>query len=57
MVEGKMPNFICERHQHDIHMNKDFQVVKLLRDKVGYAYQCVLPEVMWKKPHSYLPLT
>ena len=49
-------NFICERHQSDIHMNKDFQIVKILWDKVGYAYQCVLPEVGRKKPYSYLPL-
>jgi len=49
MVKSMMPNFICERHQHDIHMNKDFQIVKILWDKVGYAYQCVLTEVVWKK--------
>jgi len=30
MVKSMMPNFICERHQHDIHMNKDFQIVKIL---------------------------
>ena len=30
MVKGMMSNFICERHQRDIHMNKDFLIVKML---------------------------